>query len=665
VGGRVFNVLFEGTPRLEDYDVLAHTTDRFVALTEPVADIDVTDGVLNIEFVNVTSFANVRGIQVSVGAVADTVAPVITVQGDNPMDVEYGSTFNDPGATALDNVDGDLTSSIVVGGDTVNTSVLGDYVITYDVQDAAGNNAVQKSRTVHVVDTTVPVITLLGDAEMTVEAGDTFTDPGATASDNYDGDLTGSIVDGGDTVNTLVPDDYVITYNVSDSNGNDAAEVTRTVHIVDTTGPVITLLGANPLSVLQGTTYTDPGATASDIVDGDLSSSIVVGGDTVDTSVIGDYSVTYDVADNAGNDAVQQVRTVSVTVDLPPEITLLGDNPQIVEAGSAYVEAGATASDFEDGDLTSSISIDASAVNTAVLGDYSVEYSVDDSYGHTTTETRTVRVVDSTLPVITLLGANPLMLTVGDSFVDPGAVASDNVDGDLTSSIVVGGAAVNTAVAGDYVITYNVSDSSGNAAVEKTRTVTVESSVPINTFVDDDGSVFEADIEWLAATGITKGCNPPINDMYCPNDPTTRGQMAAFFHRALGSVLSVDLADANVFTDAVGSVFEADIAWLSAAGITQGCNPPQNDLYCASGLVTRGQMAAFLHRGFGSLIGTPTPSGLTFTDTATSVFEADIQWLVDAGITKGCGPDTYCPNDLVTRGQMAAFFHRAYQAAGL
>ena len=172
---------------------------------------------------------------------------------------------------------------------------------------------------------------------------------------------------------------------------------------------------------------------------------------------------------------------------------------------------------------------------------------------------RTVHVVDSTLPVITLLGANPLMLTVGDSFVDPGAVASDNIDGDLTSSIVVGGDAVNTAVAGDYVITYNVSDSSGNAAVEKTRTVTVEEGStppPVDTFIDDNDSVFEADIEWLAAQGITRGCNPPVNDMYCPNDPTTRGQMAAFFHRALGSVLSVDLADANVFTDTVGSVFE-------------------------------------------------------------------------------------------------------------
>ena len=57
--------------------------------------------------------------------------------------------------------------------------------------------------------------------------------------------------------------------------------------------------------------------------------------------------------------------------------------------------------------------------------------------------------------------------------------------------------------------------------------------VPPDTFSDDDGSVFEADIEWLAAAGITRGCNPPANDRFCPNDAVTRGQMAAFLHRAL------------------------------------------------------------------------------------------------------------------------------------
>ena len=425
MGGRVFDVIVRGTHcALDDYDVLAHTTDRFVALTVPIDDIDVADGVLNIEFVNVESFANVRGIEVLVGDVADTIAPVISLLGDDPMTIEAGSTFTDPGAQVTDNVDPTVTIS---GVSTVNSSVPGDYSVTYNHSDAAGNPAATVVRTVHVVDTTAPVITLVGSAEMTVEAGDTFTDPGATASDTVDGDLSGSIATGGDTVDTLVPGDYVITYNVSDAAGNDADEKTRTVHVVDTTAPVITLLGDNPLSVLQGTVFTDPGATATDIVDGDLSSAILIGGDTVNTAVAGDYVVTYDVSDNAGNDAAQVSRTVTVTADLPPKITLLGDNPQIVEMGDAYVEAGATASDFEDGDLTSSIVVDASAVNTAVVGDYSVAYSVTDSYGNLATATRTVQVVDTSVPP------------------------------------------------------------------------------PVDTFVDDDDSVFEADIEWLAAQGITQG----------------------------------------------------------------------------------------------------------------------------------------------------------------
>jgi hypothetical protein len=56
-----------------------------------------------------------------------------------------------------------------------------------------------------------------------------------------------------------------------------------------------------------------------------------------------------------------------------------------------------------------------------------------------------------------------------------------------------------------------------------------------NSFVDDDGSIFETDIAKLAAAGITKGCNPPANTNFCPNDPVTRGQMAAFLRRALST----------------------------------------------------------------------------------------------------------------------------------
>jgi len=116
---------------------------------------------------------------------------------------------------------------------------------------------------------------------------------------------------------------------------------------------------------------------------------------------------------------------------------------------------------------------------------------------------------------------------------------------------------------------------------------------PTMNFTDDDGSMFEADIEWLAATGVTKGCNPPANTEFCPNDPVTRAQMAAFLTRALGLE---DATGANPFIDDDGSIFEADIARLAAAGITRGCNPPANDRFCPTTVVTRAQMAAFLRR---------------------------------------------------------------------
>jgi hypothetical protein len=111
-------------------------------------------------------------------------------------------------------------------------------------------------------------------------------------------------------------------------------------------------------------------------------------------------------------------------------------------------------------------------------------------------------------------------------------------------------------------------------------------------FVDDDGSVFEADIEKLSAAGIARGCNPPLNDRYCPDDPITRGAMAAFLVRAL----DLSGTGGTGFVDDDGSVFETDIEKLSAAGITRGCNPPVNNRYCPYDPVTRGEMAAFLVR---------------------------------------------------------------------
>ncbi len=175
---------------------------------------------------------------------------------------------------------------------------------------------------------------------------------------------------------------------------------------------------------------------------------------------------------------------------------------------------------------------------------------------------------------------------------------------------------------------------------------------PGGTFVDDDASVHQGTIEAIAALGITRGCNPPANDRYCPEDLVTRGQMAAFLARAL----HLPAAAADAFSDDADSIFEDDINRLAAAGITRGCNPPVDDRYCPDDPVTRGQMAAFLAR---ALDLPPADESESFVDDDTTPFEQNVEQILAAGITVGCGPDRFCPNDPTTRAEMASFLARA------
>lgn len=178
---------------------------------------------------------------------------------------------------------------------------------------------------------------------------------------------------------------------------------------------------------------------------------------------------------------------------------------------------------------------------------------------------------------------------------------------------------------------------------------------PGGTFVDDNGSVHEPNIEAIAHRGLTRGCNPPANDRFCPNAGVRRGHMAAFLDRALG----LPPTAIDFFTDDDDSQFEGSINRAAAAGITVGCDPPRNDHFCPDSIVSRGAMAAFLTRSFGYL---PDPSGPFFLDSMASVFAADIGALAGAGVTTGCNPpvnDRFCPQSPVTRQQMATMLTRA------
>jgi len=158
-------------------------------------------------------------------------------------------------------------------------------------------------------------------------------------------------------------------------------------------------------------------------------------------------------------------------------------------------------------------------------------------------------------------------------------------------------------------------------------------------------SIFVNDILWAYDNEITVGCAP---NLFCTSSKVTREQMASFLARAL----HLPTTSTDFFTDDDDSQHEGDINRVAAAGITAGC---ATNRYCPRSVVTREQMASFLVRAFDL----PPTTDDFFTDDEGSQHEGSINSLAAAGITGGCGPTTFCPRASVTRGQMAAFLHRA------
>lgn len=239
--------------------------------------------------------------------VADQTPPVIVLLGDNPMQVSLGGSFNDPGTTVSDNFESGLTTHV---SGSVNTNALGDYVLTYDVSDSSGNAAISVTRTVQVVDTTPPSISLIGDSYPEIEAGDSFVDAGVTVSDNADPSPTVTVTG---TVDTTTPGSYTLDYYATDGSGNVSSTVHRYVDVIDTTAPVISLLGNSAMSIALNTTFEDPGATVSDNVD--ASALVVTVTGSVDTSTAGNYTLEYNVSDASGNAAVTVSRAIEVSAN--------------------------------------------------------------------------------------------------------------------------------------------------------------------------------------------------------------------------------------------------------------------------------------------------------------------------------------------------------------
>ena len=230
-------------------------------------------------------------------------SPIITLTGGDEIDAECGTAFTDPGVKATVK-DEDISNLIETSG-SVNTSKLGQYELEYKVKYK--KRKVTKRRIVNVVDHTGPVITLNGDAKVVVPSSiDEYQEPGATAVDACDGDVSSDIKTKMEQVNDYT---WKVTYTVKDSHDNEST-AEREVCLQDTEAPQITLNGDADITIKEQEKYEDPGVTAVDDRDGDITDQVVKEG-YVDVYRSGTYTVTYTATDSSGNTA-QATRNVTV-----------------------------------------------------------------------------------------------------------------------------------------------------------------------------------------------------------------------------------------------------------------------------------------------------------------------------------------------------------------
>ena len=314
-----------------------------------------------------------------------------------------------------------------------------------------------------VPDTTPPVITLNGANPLVLQQFATFTDPGATS----DG---GEVVITTGTVNSAVAATYTLTYIATDVAGNTATttrsvEVQPEPHILTYNSSTNELYAKISDSIDQSGVYftaylyldgVSPSGTNFSIQYYSSSSSPF----TIITTSAGTYTLGYTVEHPAYSSVIMTGLSVNVSDTTPPVITLNGANPLVLQQFATFTDPGATSDGAEV--ITTS-----GSVNTAVAATYTLTYSATDAAGNTGTATRSVEVQpDTTAPVITLIGANPLVLQQNATFTDPGATS----DG---SEVVSTSGTVNTAVAATYTLTYSATDAAGNTGTT-TRSVVVQ-----------------------------------------------------------------------------------------------------------------------------------------------------------------------------------------------
>lgn len=246
--------------------------------------------------------------------VIDTIAPSIALIGSNDTTIEVYNSFNDPGVSVHDNHTPDNKITIIKVG-LVDISRIGSYPINYSATDSTGNISDTVTRTVNIVDTTAPIISLMG-GHITICVPDTFVDPGYAVTDNYWSnenivvDVFGSFYD--DYMVNFQPGVYIISYLATDSSGNVTDIVSRNIIALDNSTAITVVLQGDSIVTLElNNTFNDPGIIASHPYLSKSRMNIIISGQ-VNTSKTGTYVLKYSATGPCAITSDTVTRTVHV-----------------------------------------------------------------------------------------------------------------------------------------------------------------------------------------------------------------------------------------------------------------------------------------------------------------------------------------------------------------
>ena len=398
----------------------------------------------------------------------DNYRPIITLLGSDTVLIEKNTLYTDAGATAFDNIEGNISQRIMVTN-LLDTTQSGVYYIIYNVSDGSGNDASPVTRVIIVADDiTNPIITVLGDNPYLQSVHVPFVDPFVSVIDNPGNQVITSNTQTIGMVDVTVIGDYVLEYEVSDNFGN-MAKASRLVMVRDTTPPTF-----NTPSVVkwQVNVPFNNQIAVSDNYYSMVDVNRISG--NVNPFVIGTYNVTFEAIDGSNNKSVATIQFVVDDTIAPVIATIPGSDLFLVDVYDVnYKEPVVFATDNYY--LAVRLKRDASALDVTKLGNYPVVYTATDGSGNIATYTRTIRVLDRTCPTFYAPPANVWRWTSFDPL--DGVSASDNyntpqwfVDNNAIQVIFNN---VDINYPGFYLVSYRLKDEAGNDCEEFDRIVNV------------------------------------------------------------------------------------------------------------------------------------------------------------------------------------------------